>query len=204
MTYIATNTRISAATNPRHAVVKTRHRSRTGRPAASADDGDQDADTAPEPLPVEPTTPSTGALPSVHGDDVARQVQHRQPKQARIYQHQHVEDSAGSAVAVREGVDGLELVVCSRHPHERVTAVVGVDESLPRGELLHEDIASFRRAVGHFYVGHRGWWHSHCPAGKGFSVFHAQYLSVSPPGALVSGEELDHGWWLVLTREARG
>jgi hypothetical protein len=68
-------------------------------------------------------------------DDVARQVQNRQPKKACVYQHQHVEDSAGSAVPVGERVDGLELVVRGRHSHERVKAIVGVDESFPFSKL---------------------------------------------------------------------
>src|SRR6516165_10872283 len=55
----------SAAINSRHAAVNTRHRTRPGRPRATADDGDQDADTAPEPRQAEPTTPSTAALRSV-------------------------------------------------------------------------------------------------------------------------------------------
>ena len=33
-------------------------------------DGDQDADTAPEPLPAEPATPSTAALRSIGDEDV--------------------------------------------------------------------------------------------------------------------------------------
>src|SRR5271169_75294 len=59
-----------AAINARYAVVITRHRTPSAWPGAGADDGDQDADTAPEPLPVEPATPSTAALRSVGGQDV--------------------------------------------------------------------------------------------------------------------------------------
>src|SRR5271169_5682993 len=57
-----------AAINARYAVVITRHRTPSAWPGAGADDGDQDADTAPEPLPVEPATPSTAALRSVGGE----------------------------------------------------------------------------------------------------------------------------------------
>src|SRR5271166_697068 len=58
-----------AAINSRYAVVITRHRTQSGEPGASVADGVQDADTAPEPRPAEPATPSTAALRSAGGDD---------------------------------------------------------------------------------------------------------------------------------------
>ena len=56
--------------NSRYAVVITRHRTQSGEPGASVADGVQDADTAPEPRPAEPATPSTAALRSAGGDDL--------------------------------------------------------------------------------------------------------------------------------------
>jgi hypothetical protein len=44
-------------------------------------------------------------------DDVARLVEHGQVQQPAVHQVEDVEDASGSAVAVLEGVDGLELVV---------------------------------------------------------------------------------------------
>src|SRR5271166_4323603 len=58
-----------AVINSRYAVVITRHRTQSGEPGASVADGVQDADTAPEPRPAEPATPSTAALRSAGGDD---------------------------------------------------------------------------------------------------------------------------------------
>ena len=54
-----------------HAVINTRHRTRSGPLGAAVGDGDQDADTALEPPPAEPATPSTAALRSVGEDLVA-------------------------------------------------------------------------------------------------------------------------------------
>src|SRR5271166_664252 len=58
-----------AVINSRYAVVITRHRTQSGEPGASVADGVQDADTAPEPRPAEPATPSTAALRSAGVDD---------------------------------------------------------------------------------------------------------------------------------------
>ena len=60
---------VFAAVDPRHAVVNTRHRTRSGRLDAAVYGGDQDADIAPEPLLAEPAPPSTAALRSVGDDD---------------------------------------------------------------------------------------------------------------------------------------
>jgi hypothetical protein len=59
------------AINSRYAVVITRHQTQSEEPGASAADVVQDADTVPEPLPAEPTTPSTAALRSAGGEFVS-------------------------------------------------------------------------------------------------------------------------------------
>ena len=69
-------------------------------------------------------------------DDVARQVQHRMVQQFLLYQHQQVEHAAGAAVAVGEGMDGLELVVRHRHADQRIDIALLMDEALPVGELV--------------------------------------------------------------------
>ncbi|HUO41118.1 MAG TPA: hypothetical protein VMU34_26215, partial [Mycobacterium sp.] len=53
-----------AAINARYAAIITRHQTPSGEAAANADDGVQDANTAPEPPPAVPATPSTAALRS--------------------------------------------------------------------------------------------------------------------------------------------
>jgi hypothetical protein len=57
-----------ATLNARYAVIITRHPTDSEQPAGAFDDGDQDAHTAPEPLPPEPARPSTAVLRSVGGD----------------------------------------------------------------------------------------------------------------------------------------
>jgi hypothetical protein len=57
-----------ATLNARYAVIITRHPTDSEQPAGAFDDGDQDAHTAPEPLPPEPAPPSTAVLRSVGGD----------------------------------------------------------------------------------------------------------------------------------------
>jgi hypothetical protein len=56
-----------ATLNARYAVIITRHPTDSEQPADAFDDGDQDAHTAPEPLPAEPAPPSTAVLRSVGG-----------------------------------------------------------------------------------------------------------------------------------------
>ena len=58
-----------AMINARYAVVITRHRTQSAGPGATAANGAQDADTAPEPLPAEPAPPSIAALRSAGDDD---------------------------------------------------------------------------------------------------------------------------------------
>jgi hypothetical protein len=61
--------------NAGYAVIITRHQTDSEQPADAFDDGDQDAHTAPEPLPAEPAPPSTAVLRSV-GDHRRRLLPH--------------------------------------------------------------------------------------------------------------------------------
>ena len=73
----------------RYAVINTRHRADSGRLAVAIDGGDQDADTTPEPPPVEPAALLIAVLRSV-GDDDCGVVQ------------QSVEDAGGGGVLGQE------------------------------------------------------------------------------------------------------
>ena len=79
ITYVSAYPVRSAAINPRYAAVITRHRIRSGEAGVSAGDGDQDADTVPEPVRAGPAPPSTAALRSVHGPK-RRFLPHQRPR----------------------------------------------------------------------------------------------------------------------------
>jgi hypothetical protein len=54
------------------------------------------------------------------GRHVPAEVEDRDLQQAHPRQIEHIDDPPDPPVAVREGVDALELVVDERHLHERV------------------------------------------------------------------------------------
>jgi hypothetical protein len=64
--------------------------------------------------------------------------------------HQQVEDPPGAAVAVSEGVDGLELVVRDGHAHEGIDAFGVVNEALPIGKLVAQQALADGRRVDDF------------------------------------------------------
>ena len=78
-------------------------------------------------------------------DDVAAEEKDRLLEQALLEQEKDEQDAPGAAVAIGEGVDGLELVVEHGELHERVEAVLGaVDELLQ----IRQQRADARLAVG--------------------------------------------------------
>ena len=66
---------------------------------------------------------------------------------------QQVEDAPGAAVAVGDGMDGLELVVRHRHAHERIDAGAVVDEAFPISELVAQQAFADRRRVDQLAAG---------------------------------------------------
>jgi hypothetical protein len=64
--------------------------------------------------------------------------------QPRFYKQQHVENSAGSAVAVGEGVNGFELVMLRSENHERVEGAAAVNEMLPIRQVLGDACSPLR------------------------------------------------------------
>ena len=79
--------------------------------------------------------------------DVARQEKHRDVQQPGLHQIQQVDDPSGTAIAIVEGVDGLELVVHHGHLHQGVEVVLGVDEVLQIAQLVPDDGLAHRLCV---------------------------------------------------------
>jgi hypothetical protein len=69
-TYTGPITVDHATLNAGYAAIITRHPTDSEQPADAFDDGDQDAHTAPAPLPMEPAPPSTADLRSVGVEDL--------------------------------------------------------------------------------------------------------------------------------------
>ena len=84
--------------------------------------------------------------------DVTRQIQDREFEQTGFDQGEQVQDATGASVAVEKWVDGLELIMGQRHDHERVHAVVAVQELLPRAQVIQNDLAPLGRRVDPFPV----------------------------------------------------
>jgi hypothetical protein len=80
---------------------------------------------------------------------VAAEVEDRQREQALLDEEQAVQDAAGAAVAVGEGMDRLELVMRDRHAHERIERFLLVKKALPIGEELSQQRLAFGRGVHH-------------------------------------------------------
>ena len=83
------------------------------------------------------------------GQDVAAEVEQRLLQQARLDEVERVEDAPRPAIAVGEGVDGLELVMRRRHADQRVRPFRGVQVVLPVGEESADDFLPDRRGVRH-------------------------------------------------------
>ncbi|MPM92846.1 hypothetical protein SDC9_139982 [bioreactor metagenome] len=83
-------------------------------------------------------------------DDGFGQVEHRDVEQAPLDQIQQVQHPAGSAVAVDEGVDGLELVVADSHAHQGIDVFLVVQEFLPVGKQVAQSGCAFRWGVDGF------------------------------------------------------
>ena len=88
------------------------------------------------------------------GDDVPAQVEDGQMQQLFLNQVEDVDHPAGAAVAVGEGVDGLELVVAHGHADEWVQLRLVVKEPLPVGQQVTQagftigwGVDDFARAV---------------------------------------------------------
>ena len=62
---------------------------------------------------------STGSLVP---DDVAAEIENRDFQQALIHEVQKVEDTAGTAIAINERMNGLKLIVHDGEPDEGSTS----------------------------------------------------------------------------------
>jgi hypothetical protein len=78
------------------------------------------------------------------GDDVPAQVEDRKCEQPFLDQEKAVEHAPGSAVAVGERVDRLELVVGGCHPNEGIGRGLGVQKPLP----VREEIPDLSLTLG--------------------------------------------------------
>lgn len=83
------------------------------------------------------------------GDDVARQEQDRDVEQPLLDQIQQIQDAPGTAIAIRKRMDGLELVMHHRHLHQRVDAVLGMDELFEIAQLVADDGLADRWGIDH-------------------------------------------------------
>lgn len=86
---------MAAAENPGLAVLITRHSHRSARPDDAACDDGQDADTAPEPHPLEPEQRSAAALRSVDKDEVGVVQQPVDGGGCEGFRHDRVESNRG-------------------------------------------------------------------------------------------------------------
>lgn len=84
------------------------------------------------------------------GDDVAAQVEYGQLQQLLLDQEQTVEHAAGAAVAISERVDGFELVMSDGHADERIQLPFVMEEALPVGQQLAQQVFSCRWGIDHF------------------------------------------------------
>jgi hypothetical protein len=83
------------------------------------------------------------------GDDVAAQVEDGQIQQLFLNEVEDVEHPAGAAVAVGEGVDGLELVVAHGHADQWVQLGLVVQKALPVGQHVAQAGFAIGRGVDH-------------------------------------------------------
>jgi hypothetical protein len=80
---------------------------------------------------------------------MAAQVEDGQVQQLFLNQVEDVDHPAGAAVAVGEGVDGLELVVAHGHADEWVQLGLVVKEALPVGQHVAQAGFAIGRGVDH-------------------------------------------------------
>ncbi len=75
--------------------------------------------------------------------DMAGQVERRLIEQVAFDEIEQVEYATGSAVAVSERMDDLELIVPCGHAHQRVDVVVGMQERFPVDEFFAQQCFAF-------------------------------------------------------------
>ena len=80
-------------------------------------------------------------------DDVAAEVKDRQGEEVFGDQEKTVEHPTGAAVAVGEGMDRFELVVCRRHPDQGIEFGMAVEEIFPIREQVPEVLLAYGRGV---------------------------------------------------------
>ena len=82
-------------------------------------------------------------------DDRATEIEDGLVQQPLFHQEQQIENAPGPAVAVRERMDRLELIVADGHSNQRVEVRIVVKEALPVGKQVAEPVLSLGRGVDH-------------------------------------------------------
>jgi hypothetical protein len=83
-------------------------------------------------------------------DDVAAQVQDWGVSQSVFDQEENVQDSAGTAVAICEWMDGFELLMLHRQSNQRIKFGTAVHEVGPVIQFGLQRCLTGRRRVNHF------------------------------------------------------
>ena len=88
--------------------------------------------------------------------DVTAQIEDRQIEELLVDQEEGVEDAPRAAIAIGEGMHGLELVVRRRHADERIDFIVAVQELFEFRQLLPQQRLPLGRRVDDLAAGLTG------------------------------------------------
>ena len=83
-------------------------------------------------------------------DDEMTEIEHRDIQEPFFHQIKDIENTTGSAIAIGERMDRLELIMENGKFHQGIKAILGMSEPLKIGQQVTDYTLTFRRCVHYF------------------------------------------------------